>query len=114
MFDLTEYLRELETLVNMDSGSENVNGVNAIADFFEERFASIGWQISRKKISDHTGDLLDMSSSPASRYDILFIGHMDTVFNVGESAKRPFAIKDGRAYGPGVADMNRQRNFSFV
>jgi glutamate carboxypeptidase len=33
------------------------------------------------------------------------MGHRDTVFSKGESARRPFAIRDGRAYGPGVMDM---------
>ena len=32
-------------------------------------------------------------------------GHRDTVFPSGEAGRRPFAIRDGVAYGPGVADM---------
>lgn len=105
MFDQAEYLQELETLVNTDSGSANVKGVNAIADFFEQRFSTLGWHFKRKTITEQAGDLLDMCSAPAERYDILFIGHMDTVFGEGEAARRPFTIRDGRAYGPGVADM---------
>src|SRR6185369_6689195 len=35
---------------------------------------------------------------------ILLIGHMDTVFQAGDAAKRPFRIASGRAYGPGVMD----------
>jgi glutamate carboxypeptidase len=33
------------------------------------------------------------------------MGHRDTVFPDGEAARRPFSIRDGIAYGPGVADM---------
>jgi len=33
------------------------------------------------------------------------MGHRDTVFPLGEVARRPFTIHDGVAYGPGVADM---------
>ena len=33
------------------------------------------------------------------------MGHRDTVFPTGEVARRPFTMEDGRAYGPGVADM---------
>ena len=33
------------------------------------------------------------------------MGHRDTVFPDGEAARRPFTIRDGIAYGPGVADM---------
>jgi glutamate carboxypeptidase len=35
----------------------------------------------------------------------LLIGHLDTVFPDGTAAARPFTIRDGRAYGPGVTDM---------
>ncbi len=33
------------------------------------------------------------------------MGHRDTVFPDGEVGGRPFTIRDGIAYGPGVADM---------
>jgi glutamate carboxypeptidase len=36
---------------------------------------------------------------------LLLIGHMDTVFDPGTAAARPFAITDGIATGPGVTDM---------
>ena len=36
---------------------------------------------------------------------IFLIGHCDTVFSEGTAAQRPFTIKDGIAYGPGVVDM---------
>ena len=37
--------------------------------------------------------------------NIVLMGHRDTVFPDGEVAQRPFTIRDGVAYGPGVADM---------
>jgi glutamate carboxypeptidase len=36
---------------------------------------------------------------------ILLCGHRDTVFPTGEVQKRPFSTADGKAFGPGVADM---------
>lgn len=37
---------------------------------------------------------------------VIFTGHLDTVFDDPETTKkRPFTIKDGTAYGPGVLDM---------
>jgi glutamate carboxypeptidase len=33
------------------------------------------------------------------------MGHRDTVFPKGEAGRRPFRVENGRAYGPGVADM---------
>ncbi|HEX6139886.1 MAG TPA: M20/M25/M40 family metallo-hydrolase, partial [Candidatus Limnocylindria bacterium] len=36
---------------------------------------------------------------------LLLIGHMDTVFEEGTAAARPFTVRDGRALGPGTSDM---------
>ena len=36
---------------------------------------------------------------------VLLIGHMDTVFDPGTAAERPFRISDDTAHGPGVTDM---------
>jgi glutamate carboxypeptidase len=36
---------------------------------------------------------------------VLLIGHMDTVFDPGTVAERPFRMADGIAHGPGVTDM---------
>ena len=36
---------------------------------------------------------------------LLLIGHMDTVFEAGTVAERPFRVEGDRAFGPGVTDM---------
>ena len=36
---------------------------------------------------------------------LLLIGHMDTVFDPGTAAQRPYRSEGGRAFGPGVTDM---------
>jgi glutamate carboxypeptidase len=36
---------------------------------------------------------------------LLLIGHLDTVFDEGTAAERPFHIEGGKAFGPGVTDM---------
>ena len=36
---------------------------------------------------------------------VLLIGHLDTVWPLGTLARWPFAVRDGRATGPGVFDM---------
>lgn len=36
---------------------------------------------------------------------ILLLGHLDTVWEVGTLRRMPFRIRQGRAYGPGVFDM---------
>ena len=50
------------------------------------------------------GDRADRGRDPDGP-TLLCIGHMDTVFDPGTAAARPFAIADGIANGPGVTDM---------
>lgn len=39
--DLKEYLSELEYLVNIDSGTDDVDGVNKVTDYFINGFTII-------------------------------------------------------------------------
>lgn len=102
-----EMLTLLEELVNTDSGSLDKAGVDAtgavMVRFFEQR------KIPTSILRDQThGDAIVatvQSQSSSNSRPILLLGHRDTVFTKGEAARRPFHIKDGRAYGPGVADM---------
>jgi glutamate carboxypeptidase len=105
VFNLNEYCKNLEQLVNIDSGSDNPRGVNLIADFFEKAFDDLGWSVERHHIGDPAGDFLKLSNRPSDHYDLMMIGHMDTVFPAGTAIKRPFRIDGNLAYGPGVSDM---------
>ncbi len=49
--------------------------------------------------------IADIPGSDPDGPTLLCIGHMDTVFDPGTAAARPFAITDGIARGPGVTDM---------
>ena len=42
---------------------------------------------------------------PDGEAPVLLVGHLDTVWPLGTLARRPFAVTDGRATGPGVFDM---------
>lgn len=112
---LTDWLAEhesdmlafLEELVNIDSGSYDKPGVDAagaaIAAFFERE----GITCDILPLEDH-GDAVRATlptDGTGGNQPILLMGHRDTVFPKGETERRPFTIKDGRAYGPGVADM---------
>ena len=43
-------------------------------------------------------------SGPTDRH-VLLLGHLDTVWPLGEAGRRPFRIEGGHATGPGVYDM---------
>ncbi len=104
-FSLEEYLQELEKLVNIDSGSRDPEGTAKIAAYFAERFSQLGWKAQLHTTDVSVGPCLQISNSGKEPFDMLLIGHMDTVFARGDAAKRPFSVRNGRAYGPGVVDM---------
>lgn len=102
--DLSEYLNELEYLVNIDSVSSESAGTTKIATFMKNKFMELGWNIQEHKFDQSIGPCLEICNSDNESYDILLLAHMDTVFPVGTAKKRPFVIKGKRAYGPGVID----------
>ena len=103
--DVKEYVAHLEAIVNIDSGSHYPQGIHKVADYLENLYKKLGWNIVRHDLGPETGPMLEISNRVCDHYDIMFIGHMDTVFPEGTVAQRPFRIEDGRAYGPGVGDM---------
>jgi glutamate carboxypeptidase len=104
-----KFLIDLETIVNIDSGSGDVSGLEAVRAFFQERFQKIKWTAASHSFDDGKVPCLEVANKPLSGddsdLDLLFLGHMDTVFKQGTVAARPFARDGNRAYGPGVCDM---------
>jgi glutamate carboxypeptidase len=104
-----QFVQDLETLVNVDSGSGHAPGIAAVARFFQERFDRKGWRTRLLELDGGSVPCLEVVNRrnlrPDERFDFLFLGHMDTVFPGGTAAQRPFCIRDGRAWGPGVCDM---------
>lgn len=96
----------LRDVVNIDSGSYDKPGVDAVGARFERHFAEYGIACFREP-HDVSGDALHGSvAKPGSNEKpVLLMGHRDTVFPKGEVAHRPFSIEGSRAHGPGVADM---------
>jgi glutamate carboxypeptidase len=102
----------LRTMVNVDCGSYTPEGVNRIADLMQERFRTQGWTVERiahepDGDEPRLGDLLvaRLTGGTPDGRKVVLVGHMDTVFEDGTAAERPFAIDDGTARGPGVSDM---------
>ena len=100
---LPRYLAELETLVNIDCGSYTPDGVNRVADFCSDALGSLGAKVERLP-AEGLGDLV-MGRLAGDGPRLLLICHMDTVFDPGTVAERPFRREGDRALGPGVTDM---------
>lgn len=102
-----DMLALLERIVNIDSGSYNKAGVDAVGEELRKFLTDAGIPTSTIPVEGHGDALRAMVSagSGQSNRPIMLLGHRDTVFPDGETQRRPFRIENGRAYGPGVADM---------
>ena len=100
--EMIELWREV---VNIESGSGNKAGVDAVAARFRQVIEQTGG-LTRVIEMQNAGNMLIGEFTGAKKDGgVAFMGHMDTVFPDGTVAKRPFTISDGKAYGPGVLDM---------
>ncbi|MEV6612941.1 M20/M25/M40 family metallo-hydrolase [Streptomyces sp. NPDC051051] len=113
------YLRDLAELVGIDSGSYSPEGVNKVADWVQARLESLAFTVERisplppgdaaSGTYHRTGDVLvarrpgRLAEADGGRR-ILLAAHMDTVFEEGTAAERPFALDGTLARGPGVSD----------
>ena len=102
---MTDLLRDI---VNIDSGSYNKAGVDAVGTVLERHLAANGIRSERipnEQFGDCIRALVPAGAPGAGNRHILLMGHRDTVFPDGTVAERPFRVEGGIAYGPGVADM---------
>ncbi len=106
-FNKEAYLKDLEFLVNIDSGTRTVEGVKKVADVLSGKYRDMGFRVTQHVFDETLGPCVEAKNHPESEeIDLLIIGHMDTVFGPGTAAQRPFRIdEEGKAWGPGVADM---------
>src|SRR5215813_13835112 len=96
----------LANLVNVDSGSYNKRGVDAVGDRLRAFLEAAG--IPCESFPDDVfGDCVAarIPGSDGGNRPIVLMGHRDTVFPDGTAAQRPFRIDGSQAFGPGVADM---------
>lgn len=105
--DLPDYLANLERLVNIDCGSYTPAGVNEVGRWAGDFQAELGAEVEYRPDPDgRLGDTVVATfRGRAGGPRVLLIGHLDTVFDPGTAAVRPFRLEDGVAHGPGVTDM---------
>ena len=91
-------------MVTIDSGIGVKEGGMEIGNLCAGILEKLGFSIRRVSY-EKCGDTIIGERGDLSKPYTILMGHMDTVFFKGEPEKRPFTIKDGKAYGPGVLDM---------
>ena len=97
LFDL------IETLVAIESPTDDKAAVDRCGTELRARAALAGLRTrveARPDAGDHT--VLEIGGG---RPRVLLVGHVDTVWPLGQLARMPLVRRDGRLCGPGVLDM---------
>jgi glutamate carboxypeptidase len=102
----------------INSGSRNLAGLETIADILADAFAALPGALrfeapgsvetvdnAGRTVKIEHGRHLHLSVRPTAPIQLLFTGHMDTVFAVDHAFQATSWLEDGVLGGPGVADM---------
>ncbi len=100
-----QIITDIKTVCAIESPSLDKAAVDRMGAHFAELFAGAGAQVTTLPRAER-GDLLRLEWG-TGREDgqTLVLSHMDTVFNVGDIARNPLRIENGRLFGPGTSDM---------
>jgi len=101
-----EALKFLKDVVNMNSGTMNLDGVRKVGDVFSERFSAIGfdtrWSVMPGEMNRAGHLFAEVNGTKGKK--LLLIGHLDTVFEE-DSPFQEWQEQDTIAFGPGAEDM---------
>jgi len=101
-----QMIRWLTRLVNTDTPSDHKQPLDQLANWFAGQFRRCGAQTEIIKNREAGNHLLARWSCPDTRRKpVLILGHLDTVWSLGESQRRPARIEQGKLFGPGAVDM---------
>jgi glutamate carboxypeptidase len=100
-----EALALLERVVNINSGTQNLEGVREVGRVFSGELEALGFKTRWADGSafKRAGHLVAEHSGSGPR--ILLIGHLDTVFEKDSPFQKFERIDDRYARGPGIIDM---------
>lgn len=96
----------LETLVNINSGTMNLDGVRQVGDIMRSQLEPLGFTVKWIPMAsvNRAGHLVAEHKGNGRGKRLLLIGHMDTVFEK-DSLFQKYERQGDKAIGPGVNDM---------
>ena len=97
----------LEQVVNINSGTLNVQGVREVGAVFRQEFEALGFQtewVAMPAGMQRAGHLVAQHPGTKGR-KLFLIGHLDTVFELDMPAGKFTRLNDSTATGQGVNDM---------
>lgn len=92
-------------MVDIDSAIGAKEEGMKIGNLCAARLEKLGFKIHRYSFEECGDTIVGVRGNLEEGKWIFLNGHIDICFAPGDVAKRPFTIKDGKAYGPGVLDM---------
>lgn len=113
MNQITNYLQEhfaamielTEKIINVDSPSNDVAGVQRVADILSEKMKELGMKTRQRDSGKQGMVLIGELPGEGDLQPVILLGHMDTVFPKGTAKQRPFKIEKDQMMGPGIFDM---------
>jgi glutamate carboxypeptidase len=98
-------IETLHDMVMIESGSSDVAGLKAMADFTEARLNALGATTERRKTTRGAGaDMVIGTFEGTGKRKLMLIAHMDTVYLPGILKTEPYHVDGDLIYGPGIAD----------
>jgi len=100
-------LRLLEKFVRAESPTEVKSAVDRFGRLVAAEWRRRGARVTflpRRRSGDHLR-VIWPATGPRRRGQILVLGHLDTVYELGTLRNMPFRLARGRAFGPGAFDM---------
>ncbi|NCT48174.1 MAG: M20 family metallopeptidase [Paraglaciecola sp.] len=95
--------------VNINSGTMNFAGVQAVGVLFKQEYDKLGFETQWLDGSEfgRAGHLVatHLSKSHPESTKIMLIGHLDTVFAKDDDFQLAHQVGEGRIAGPGITDM---------
>lgn len=102
-----EFVNTLEGFVRAESPSLDKQAVDRCGELVAAEWRKRGARVEVLP-QKHRGNHLrvTLSRAPArAAGQLLVLGHMDTVYELGTLARMPFRVSSGRVWGPGTFDM---------
>lgn len=97
-----EWQTLLERIVNINSGTRNIEGLDAVRQVLVPEFEKVGLTVTTHELED--GHKLLSMTAPGGTPELLLMGHIDTVF-AKDSGFQRYERRGDSIYGPGVIDM---------
>lgn len=106
MFNINNFLQDLAKLTNINCGTYQPAGVMEVAKIMQNFYTQLNFTTKLINVGNQVGPMLFATNKPnATHYDVVLIGHLDTVYNANIVHNHLLTVKNNQAYGLGAIDM---------